>query len=225
MLQLQASQVRAARALLGWKQEDLAEASDLSLTAIRSFETGYVPRNSTAQAVRHALENAGLEFTDGEGVRRRSDEIKIYKGANSCDQFFEDVVETLKKQSGDLLVLVKSQDMLLRTSGASRRNNLERLESFGEMANIKCLLAETLSPALFRSLLPCRVVPAYAIGPVSGIIYGNKYAHILPEGRLGFMIVAFDIAKAALDYSAHFLSLWDNASLMGTQGIRHGRCA
>lgn len=73
-------QIRAARALLGWSQQDLADRAIVSVNAIRKLEGGHVdPRWSTISAVKAALEAAGIEFqyadtTKGEGVRLASPE-------------------------------------------------------------------------------------------------------------------------------------------------------
>jgi ribosome-binding protein aMBF1 (putative translation factor) len=71
-------QIRAARAVLGWSAEDLARASAVSLRTIRRAELSDVHTNMTVaneQAVRRALEAAGVEFLDenggGPGVRLR----------------------------------------------------------------------------------------------------------------------------------------------------------
>jgi predicted transcriptional regulator len=61
-------QIKAARALLRWGQRDLARASRVSLPSIKRLETipGPLPaRESTIEALRRALEEAGIEFTDG----------------------------------------------------------------------------------------------------------------------------------------------------------------
>jgi transcriptional regulator with XRE-family HTH domain len=67
-------QIRAARALLDWSQQDLADKAIVSLNALARLERGAVdPRASTLSAVEKALNRAGIEFipeTDrGEGVR------------------------------------------------------------------------------------------------------------------------------------------------------------
>ncbi len=67
-------QIRAARALLDWSQQDLADKAIISLNALARLERGAVdPRASTLSAVEKALMRAGIEFipeTDrGEGVR------------------------------------------------------------------------------------------------------------------------------------------------------------
>lgn len=68
-----ARQSRAARALLGWKQETLADTAQVSLTALRRLESenGLRVYESTRDQVRRALEGNGIVFltTDkGEGV-------------------------------------------------------------------------------------------------------------------------------------------------------------
>jgi DNA-binding XRE family transcriptional regulator len=70
-------QSRAARGLLGWSQQTLADAANVSLATIQLFETNKrdpIPNNLTA--IRHALEEAGVDFIPaksgkGIGVRLR----------------------------------------------------------------------------------------------------------------------------------------------------------
>lgn len=58
-------QIRAARALLGWSQQDLADKAVLSETAVLKLETERADtRTSTIIKVRKALEDAGIEFIE-----------------------------------------------------------------------------------------------------------------------------------------------------------------
>jgi hypothetical protein len=65
------AQCRAARALLDWPKEWLASESGVGSRAIVDFEKGArAPRHATPDALRRALEKAGVEFLDdGRGVR------------------------------------------------------------------------------------------------------------------------------------------------------------
>lgn len=74
---IQAAQIRAARALLGWRQEDLARAAEIGVATVRRIEilngplTGYV---STQVQIQQAFERAGIRFIEadnsgGIGVR------------------------------------------------------------------------------------------------------------------------------------------------------------
>ncbi|MGE3335759.1 MAG: multiprotein-bridging factor 1 family protein [Rhodospirillaceae bacterium] len=72
-----ARQIRAARALLGWSQQKLADKAIISLNAITRLEREEVdPRVSTILKVQAALVKAGVEFlpadVKGEGVRLKS---------------------------------------------------------------------------------------------------------------------------------------------------------
>jgi transcriptional regulator with XRE-family HTH domain len=73
---LQSAQLRAARALLGWRQEDLAKASGIALATVARIEQGkgVVQGNfSTIVKLQRALEREGITFIDdsagGVGVR------------------------------------------------------------------------------------------------------------------------------------------------------------
>lgn len=68
-----ARQTRAARALLGWTQEMLADRAKVSLTALKRMESANDLRvyESTSDQVRRALEAGGVAFINSgrnEGV-------------------------------------------------------------------------------------------------------------------------------------------------------------
>jgi DNA-binding XRE family transcriptional regulator len=72
-LMITARQVRAARALLGWTQETLAETALVSLTALKRLESENELRvyESTRVQVQRALERSGIVFISsdrGDGV-------------------------------------------------------------------------------------------------------------------------------------------------------------
>jgi predicted transcriptional regulator len=67
-------EIKAARALLGWSQDDLAAKSGVSAPTIGRLEAeggDLGGRPETGDKIRHALEKAGIEFTNGDapGVR------------------------------------------------------------------------------------------------------------------------------------------------------------
>ena len=71
---LTSAQCRAARGLINWNQQQLADAAGVGVATVRLFEGGKgEQRRSTLTVIRQALEAAGVEFTDGDrpGVRLR----------------------------------------------------------------------------------------------------------------------------------------------------------
>ena len=71
---VEAAQVRAARALIGWSQAKLAETTGVPVSTINEFETGAPDRianEAAADKIRAALEAAGAVFLpkdDGGGI-------------------------------------------------------------------------------------------------------------------------------------------------------------
>ena len=78
ILKVSIRQLKAARTLVGWSQEELASAANVSLPTIKRLEAaeGWLGgRQTTGQKIRAALEKAGIQFIDenggGPGVRLR----------------------------------------------------------------------------------------------------------------------------------------------------------
>jgi len=71
-----AAQCRAARGLLDWSQQDLADHAGLGIVTVRQIEAGTTePRRATLVVLRQAFDRAGVDFIDenggGPGVRLR----------------------------------------------------------------------------------------------------------------------------------------------------------
>lgn len=207
MYPIHAGQIKAARAMLDWSQEDLAQIAGLSITTIRNLEMGYVPRGATTQVIRQAIENAGLEFIEPEGVRRRRNDVQIYQGSNSCDVFFEDMLNTVRDKGDEVLCVIKSQDMLARSCGAA---NVEQLKQLGEITTVKCLLSEAPNSSHVIPSFEFRITQ-YSSGLVSYYVYGDKYAVVLAEGNGAFRFIVFQSLSLSQSYRREFLVLWDKA--------------
>ena len=72
-------QLRAARSLIRWGQTDLAEAANISVETVKRIEKApgkLKAYQRTIDAIRTALESAGVEFIDanggGPGVRLKN---------------------------------------------------------------------------------------------------------------------------------------------------------
>lgn len=70
-------QIKAARSLIGWEQQQLARESGVAISTVRRLEGldgGIGARHRTIQKIRNAFESAGIEFIGdpNPGVRLRT---------------------------------------------------------------------------------------------------------------------------------------------------------
>ena len=73
------AQIRAARALLNWTIQELAEKVGVDRNTIAQIEAGrYASDAETLAIIRRVLETAGVEFTNGRwpGVRLRPERMR-----------------------------------------------------------------------------------------------------------------------------------------------------
>src|SRR4051794_22983196 len=100
---ISAALCRAARSLLGWTQDDLARAADVSPSTIYKFEAqGVAPHKATVAVLKLAFEVAGVRFLpdegDGPGLRLvRPTQRRAERKAEAVEKA-EPVAERPKRQ-------------------------------------------------------------------------------------------------------------------------------
>ena len=85
-------QIRAARAMLGWEQTELAERANVSVKTIKRLEAtnGRVEAHSE-WTVKNALELGGIEFVGEHDWRDRNDGVRFAK--DKTGKLRRDIVE------------------------------------------------------------------------------------------------------------------------------------
>jgi transcriptional regulator with XRE-family HTH domain len=214
MYQLHGGQIKAARALLNWRREDLADMTGLSPSTIRNLELGYkAPRGKTITIIRQAVEDAGVEFTEDEGVRRKKGgDIIIIEGPYSCDMLFEDMLQTVKAKRGEVVGIFKSQDMMAKSLGVDGMVNMDRLKNLNGAAAVKCLFSDTSGAQAVPDEFQFRLVPGNSVMPMHYFVYDGKFAEVFPDGKDSFHFIlhkSFGLAKAFRDY---FGIIWNMAA-------------
>lgn len=212
-----ARQIKAARALLGWLQEDLAHASGLSVATIRKLELGYIsPRSVTMAKIREAFEGNGLEFLDPDGVRHRQEYITTYTGADGTVAFFDDMQRTVDKKGGEILIVCKTGS-LFEVDEISMEKCARKMASIKEsrLAVIKCLLTDNGASPLTAALCECRQMSKHLVDAAPFYLFGDKYAifenHGLPK------IIVIQSLAIAQSMRQQFYSMWDKAMVSGVE--------
>lgn len=107
------SQMRAARALLNWTQEELAKKSGLSLRALNSIERGLaVPRIDNLRLIQETFERADIEFGENDGVRRRTERLEVIKfeGREYLNQHLLDIMQEVRTPGSEILFNLHSEE-------------------------------------------------------------------------------------------------------------------
>lgn len=75
------AQCRAARALLDWSQQQLADVARVGVVTVRQLEAGASqPRNATLDVLKRALEEAGVIFVEANG---EGPGVRLKRGSSS----------------------------------------------------------------------------------------------------------------------------------------------
>jgi DNA-binding XRE family transcriptional regulator len=224
-MMISADQIRAARGILRWTQEEMAAEANLSPGTIHNLEKS---RNlekcqitlGSVFAIRKACEKHGLEFIDGNGVRcRMQDGIRVYAGYDGCDRFFDEMLETAEVHDDEIVAVARSQDMLCRSLGDEGSTDPKRLSQLSEIVKIKCLLSEAHSISFSTESCQFRFSPKYHVGAAAYFICGDKYAVIMADDQGGFKFVVFESMSAAQSGRHTFQPLWHAAAPLVIQSL------
>ena len=201
-------QIKAARALLNWTQEDLAAAANLSKPAIANLERGTAqPRMETLNAMMRAMEEAGVEFTDGPGVRLRGEilKVEVFEGKNALVRLWEDTLSTLKG-GGERLISGVDEKLFERIS--SKKDIAEIIERFSRSGIKNRILSREGDMYFVEDVSHYRWVPEEYFSQVPYYVYGNKYAILLTEPVT--RVVLIENKAIADSYRRQFEATWKN---------------
>jgi transcriptional regulator with XRE-family HTH domain len=202
-------QCRGARGLLGWTQQDLADASGLSKTAINNFEKRHSDiKTESLRAIRMAFESADIEFLNMDGIRKKSESIQILKGPTAMSDLMDDIAMTLENIGGEILISHVDSSLLNHISSQKIFDHIELVKRHAIRERVLCTTGtkNVLSPSD-----ECRWIPADKTrANVKSFAYGTKVAFILWDHA---MIVVIDSAEAHAAETKRFEYLWEKADI------------
>ncbi len=204
---ISAAQIRAARALLDWSQDDLAEISGLSVATIRKIELGHIsPRSETTGSIIAAFENALIEFILPTGVRLKDGETMVIEGDEPYSHLMDDIFHAVKGKGGEVLF------MYVDNALASESQVARQVEIRREGAKFR-FLAEEGNTYMHYPLEEYRWIPKrFYLGNVQ-IVYANKVAICLYGGKTFTKVkkvVVIESAPLAESVRNLFEFVWEN---------------
>lgn len=208
-------QIKAARALIDWSQQDLAEAIDVSLPTLRNIEKGGDAKLVTLKKIQTTLEVNGIEFGVNDGVKRRSTILRTLEGQAGYWEFYDDVYETIKKSGGEILVSNVDErefDKWLGNRWEIQKNRMLDLSQEQDF-NIRILVKEGDRHFTVPEYADYKWTPQDRFSEIPFYVYGNKLAIILFEPE-NVSISIIDNPKIADAYKKQFNVMWDQAIII-----------
>jgi len=97
MAMITARQIRAARGLLEWSGDDLANKADITRGQLSKIESDLVQaQERTLLSIADVFDKHGVEFTEGDGVKLRQQDVRVFSGKTGYRQFLDHIYITLK---------------------------------------------------------------------------------------------------------------------------------
>lgn len=206
------AQIKAARALLGWRQSDLARVTKLSLPSIKNLERGRAsPKASTTRIIEEALTSAGIDFIGTYGVQLRDEifEMFHFDGDDFIKSLTDDVFTVIREAADELLIVSIDESEFEKHAATEMdryRNNLIKL-GYQEKVLIPKGHDFFISP-----LGSYRWLPKQLIGSVPYFIYGDRFAVIIWHMK---RVVVMRNRSVADSFREQFNGLWKIGTPVG----------
>ena len=173
-------QIRAARALLGWNQHDLADKAGLSQTGIARIENGTnQPNSKTLAKIETAFDQAEIEFLGDAGLRKRSGEIKVFQGADGFKEFMNDIYHVAKEQGGEFCLHNAKPDNWYKWLGEDWfKMHSERMANLGDQIRFKITAEEGNTNLISSKFAEYRWFPKELFDDQCIYAYGDRLAFV-----------------------------------------------
>jgi len=203
-------QIRAARALIGWSQGDLADHAGLSQTGIARIENGTNhPNSTTITKILSAFTEENVEFIGQSGVRKTTGEIKKYKGQNGFIEFYNDIYKTLESKPSTVYLCNAEEELFEKWLGDYLETHVKKIMALN--VNYKILIREGDTHFITSEFSEYRWMPKEYFGSVPFYVYGDKLAFILFKEEPN--VIVLDYAEISDAYRAQFNSFWELAKI------------
>ncbi len=206
-------QIRAARALIGWSQGELAEHADLSQTGIARIENGTnQPNSTTLEKITAAFDKVDVEFIDDSGVRKRTREIKVLRGTQGFRYFMDDVYATAQKGRGEFCIFNGRPEAFYKWLGKDWYEfHAKRMRTIDKTLDFRIIIKEGDELFIAGSFAEYRWFPENMFNEQTIYVYGDKLA-FLTFHKDDVNIRVMDQSEFADSFRVLFNIAWDKVS-------------
>jgi transcriptional regulator with XRE-family HTH domain len=211
-----AEQIRAARALLNWKQADLARQTGLSLPSINNIERSIgSPRVSTLKTIQNALQAAGVAFLGNNGVQKHSEvfEMVEHQGDDFMRRLNEDLFLCMRGPADEVCMLGIDDRMYVKHAPEESVNYYDHQIKTGFQDRM--LFCDDDDFFISR-LEACRWIAPQLLGMIPYYVYHDRLAFIMWDTKRTIIIRSRSIADT---FRAQFDFLWQMAKPIPPESI------
>ena len=179
-MEITIDQIKAARALLDWTQDDLAHYSELSKASIQNYENKKTEPNSTSlYKIIDAFSNHGVEFIN-EGVQKKSLKTKTYRGQRGFVEFMGLVYETARDHGGEFCVSNVDETIFTERLGHENDNQYtEKMKTLTNEYSFRILIKEGDTNFAASDYAQYRWIPANDFHSVPFYVFGDNLAFLI----------------------------------------------
>jgi transcriptional regulator with XRE-family HTH domain len=204
-----ARQIRAARGLIGWTQDDLGKAAGVARTRVALIEREATnPSADVLNKIRTVLEDAQVEFLPQEGVRFRGPLAYHDDQPGANRRLLEDIIAVasehkLKTGVNDILIYGLREEDAEKSVGDYLDTHIKRLEQAGLRERILCAPSTTsfVAPMSWYRKLPELELSE---GPIH--VYGERMAVVQWQPKE--LVTVFESKAIANSVRAMFDQIW-----------------
>jgi DNA-binding XRE family transcriptional regulator len=205
-----AAQLRAARGLLDWTRTELAKAANISPETVKNIEHGtFRPQETTAEAIRRAFAIHDVIFTEDEGVKKSTNLVTNYEGAEGFKKYVDDLYTNLSKADSEHLVCVVGIDdkLFAEALGDYVKTHIDRMSKIQGL-RFKALANESVKVFMADKYIEYRKLPSIPFA-LPFCVYDNYFEIIVFGKGEGYPKVVSVKSKVIADaYRAQFEALW-----------------
>lgn len=214
---IEPEQIRAARAMLGWSQQELAEAAGVSKDTVKNYElSNNRPNSKTLVAMEAALVTAGIEFPRDGGVRPIKGRIRRIEGSEGFRHLMDLMYET-KRSKPDLPIMITNikEDLFNQWLGDYEPYHRERMNNLNLSTPLKVILEKGKAVTQSVDYLDIRYIDKKYFGNTT-IYCINKYVAILEMTRHNCILNIIENEFMHDTFLKLLTLMWDNADLTAT---------
>lgn len=207
-------QIRAARALIGWSQGELADHAGLSQTGIARIENGTnKPNSSTLAKITTAFDKVDVEFIGETGVKKRTSEVRTLNGPEGFKEFMNDVYKTAQDVGGVICLHNARPDNWRKwLDDEWWKMHSDRMEKLGNRIEMRITAEEGNTNLISSAFAEYRWLPRDVFNDQSVYAYGNKLAFVT-FGQENVSVNILDNAQFCEGFRVLFNNAWDHIAM------------